>query len=112
MPIRIDLTFSEYAAQCGYLGKQLAELPNEVLNTLDAIYDDVDLVEHPNDHPDNVYGNIYQHSTREVLEYEFGVKNPTEEDLEEYSLDEIVRRLEEDYMYLGYDSDEDIYYYM
>jgi len=44
MPIRIDLTFSEYAAQCGYLGKQLAELPNEVLNTLDAIYDDVDLV--------------------------------------------------------------------
>lgn len=112
MPIRVDLTFSEYAAQCGYLGKQLAELPNEVLDRLDAIYDDVDLVEHPYDHPDNVYGNIYQHSTREVLEYEFGVKNPTEEDLEEYSFDEIARRLEEDYMYLGYDSDEDIYYYM
>lgn len=112
MPIRVDLTFSEYAAQCGYLGKQLAELPNEVLDRLDAIYDDVDLVEHPHDHPDNVYCNIYQHSTREVLANEFDCKNPTEEDLEEYSHDEIVRRLEEDYMYLGYDSDEDIYYYM
>lgn len=112
MPIRVDLTFSEYAAKCGYIGQQLAEFPDEVLDRLDAIYDDADLVEHPNDHPDNVYGNIYQHSTREVLEYEFGIKNPTDEDIGEYSHDEIVSRLEYEYTYLGYDSDEDIYYYM
>lgn len=112
MPIRVDLTFSEYAAKCGYIGQQLAEFLDEVLDRLDEIFDDVDLVEHPNDHPDNVYGNIYQHSTREVLEYEFGIKNPTDEDIEEYSHDEIVSRLEYEYTYLGYDSDDDIYYYM
>lgn len=112
MPIRIDLTFSEYAGQCGYLGQQLAEFPNEVLDRLDEIFDDVDLVEHPSCHPDNVYCNIYQHSTREVLANEFDCKNPTEEDLEEYSHDEIVRHLEYEYTYLGYDDDEDIYYYM
>jgi len=47
-----------------------------------------------------------------VLGYEFGIKNPTDEDIEEYSHDEIVSRLEYEYTYLGYDSDEDIYYYM
>lgn len=110
MPIRIDLTFSEYAGQCGYLGQQLAEFPEEVLDRLDEIFDDVDLVEHPESHPDNVYGNIYQHSTFEVLNYEFGVKNPTEEDLEEYSHDDIVSHLEYEYTYLGFD--DDVYYYM
>lgn len=112
MPIRVDLTYSEYAALCGYLGKQLAELPREVLDRLDAIYGDVDLVEHPNDHPDNVYGNIYQHTSREVLEYEFGIKNPTIGDLDEHSFDEIVERLYQDYTYLGYDGNEDVHYYM
>lgn len=32
MPIRVDLTFSEYVAKCGYLGSQLAEFPEEVLD--------------------------------------------------------------------------------
>lgn len=112
MAIRVDLTYTEFAATCGRIGRQLADFPAEVLDRLDEIFDDVDLVEHPGSHPDNVYGDIYQHSTIEVLNYEFGIKNPTEEDLEEHSYDEIVERLEQDYMYLGYDGDEDIYYYM
>lgn len=112
MSIRVDLTYSEYAALCGYIGKQLAELPDEVLDRLDEIYDDVDLLERPSLHPDNVYGNIYQHSTREVLNYEVGIENPTDEDLEEYSFSDIVTRLKYKYTYLGYDGDEDIFYYM
>lgn len=110
MAIRVDLTYTEFAATCGRIGQQLAEFPEEVLDRLDEIFDDVDLVEHPESHPDNVYGNIYQHSTLEVLNYEFGVKNPTEEDLEEYSHDDIVSHLEYEYTYLGFD--DDVYYYM
>lgn len=103
MPIRVDLTFSEYAAKCGYLGSQLAEFPEEVLDRLDEIFDDVDLVEHPECHPDNVYCNIYQ-SPSDVLVNEF--------ELENSSHDGIVAHLEYEYTYLGYNDDDDIYYYM
>lgn len=112
MAITVDLTYTEYASLCGRIGEQLCELPEVVLDRLDDLYDSVNLVEHPECHPDNVYGDIYQHSTREVLEYEFEIKNPTEEDFEEYSHDDIVSHLEYNYTYLGYDDDEDIYYYM
>lgn len=90
MAIRVDLTYTEFAATCGRIGQQLCELPAEVLDRLDEIFDDADLVEHPGSHPDNVYGDIYQHSKLEVLNYEFGITNPTEEDFEEYSHDDIV----------------------
>lgn len=103
MPIRVDLTFSEYAAKCGYLGSQLAEFPEEVLDRLDEIFDDVDLVEHPEAHPDNVYCNICQSTSKELVR---------DFDLEDSSHDAIVALLEYEYTYLGYDDDEDIYYYM
>lgn len=103
MPIRVDLTYSEYAAQCGYLGQQLAEFPEEVLDRLDEIFDDVDLVEHTEAHPDNVYCNIYQSKSKELVrDYE----------LEDSSHDAIVALLEYEYTYLGYNDDDDIYYYM
>ena len=70
---------------------------------LDEILDDVDLMEQPETHPDNVWCNICQ-STCDTIVREF--------ELEETVHEDIVVCFEYEYTCLGCDDDDEGIYYM
>lgn len=109
MTVKAELSYMEYASLCN-IGRQLCELPESIQDEIEEIMDGIDLVESPRYHPDELATNyLQQFSKRDVIVYEMGEREATDEEIAEWDEDEIIEELSNNYTYLG---EEDGTYYV
>lgn len=109
MTIKAELDYMEYASLCN-IGRQLCELPESIQDEIEEFMEGVDLVESPRYHPDELVANyLHQFTKRDVIVYEMGEREATDEEIEAWDEDEIIEELSNNYTYLG---EEDGTYYV
>ena len=110
MTIKAELGYMEYASLCGP-GRQLCDLPDSIQDEIEEFMEGIDLVENPRYHPDELVTNyLQQFSRRDVIVYEMGERDATDEEIAEWDEDEIIEELSNNYTYLG--EEDGVYYVM
>lgn len=114
----IKVVYNSYSELCGSYsyGQKLLELPDEVIERIDELFDGQEIEAYGDSNPDNLYVNgLYEVDTQEALidyakilnhgEYEQLVNEDRLSAYVEEHEEEIVSRINDSYIYLGHDDD-------
>lgn len=114
----LKVVYNSYSELCGnyVYGQRLLELPDEIIDRIDELFDGYEIEVYGLSNPDNLYMNgLYEVDTQELLidyvkilnhgEYEQLVNEDRLFAYVEENEEEIVSRISESYTYLGHEGD-------
>lgn len=114
----LKVVYNSYSELCGNYayGQKLLDLPDEIIERIDELFDGQEIEAYGNSNPDNLYVNsLYEVDTQEALieyakilnhgEYEQLVNEDRLSSFVEENEEEIISRISDSYIYLGHDDD-------
>ena len=100
MAILVEMDYLEYAENTMY-GKNFCDLPESIKDAIEEYFDGLNLSEHHEANPDNMYVNSFSEFDKaEAVWFAYG-NEVTDEEAEEYDEEELIEKLRDNSVFLG-----------
>lgn len=100
MTILVEMDYLEYAGNTMY-GKNFCDLPESIKDAIEEYFDGLNLFEHYEANPDNMYVNSFSKFDKaEAVWFAYG-NEVTDEEAEEYDEEELIEKLRDNSVFLG-----------